>query len=376
MTIWLWIGFVALIFALMALDLGVLNRKDHVIGAREALIWTLFWIGLSLAFNVLVYFMYEGHWLGIGIVEGKEALLELPKGAQILPPIPEGDGSISYRVPGSVAALEFLTGYLIEKSLSLDNIFVIALIFRFFNVPMQFQHRVLFWGIVGALVMRGAMIGAGVALIQRFSWAIYVFGGFLVLTAIKMLVSPDVEPDLENMRLVKLARRLYPVSTELDGHRFFTRIPNGRRAMTPLFLVLLIVESSDVLFAVDSIPAIFAVTRDPFIVFTSNIFAILGLRSLYFALAQLLHKFHYLQLSLVVILAYVGVKMLLSHHFPIPAWVSLCVITGVLLLGVVGSLLRARFHKPDDDDPDAGKPDAGKPDAEGEELDSDGKPDA
>ncbi len=355
MTVWLWVGFVALIFALMALDLGVLNRKDHVIGAREALIWTLFWIGLSLAFNVLVYFMYEGHWLGIGIHEGPDALLELPKGAAIPPPIPTGDAQISVRIPGSVAALEFLTGYLVEKSLSLDNIFVIALIFRYFNVPMNLQHRVLFWGIVGALVMRGAMIGAGVALIQKFSWAIYVFGGFLVLTAIKMLVSPDVEPDLENMRLVKLVRRLYPVSTELDGNRFLTRL-NGKRAMTPLFLVLLIVESSDVLFAVDSIPAIFAVTRDPFIVFTSNIFAILGLRSLYFALAQLLHKFHYLQLSLVVILAYVGVKMLLSHHFPIPAWISLCVIAGVLTLGVVGSLLRARYVKPEEPDELEGPP--------------------
>jgi tellurite resistance protein TerC len=351
MTIWLWVGFVLLIFALMALDLGVLNRKDHVIGAREALVWTLFWIGLSLAFNVLVYFMYEGHWLGIGVHEGAEALLELPKGSQIPPPIPAGEASVSVRIPGSVAALEFLTGYLVEKSLSLDNIFVIALIFRYFNIPMNLQHRVLFWGIVGALVMRGAMIGAGVALIQRFSWAIYVFGGFLVLTAIKMLVSPDVEPDLKNMRLVRLVRRLYPISTELEGNHFFTRMADGRRAMTPLFLVLLIVESSDVLFAVDSIPAIFAVTRDPFIVFTSNIFAILGLRSLYFALAQLLHKFHYLQLSLVVILAYVGVKMLVSHHFPIPAWISLCVISGVLALGVVGSLIRSRLKARD---PEAG----------------------
>jgi tellurite resistance protein TerC len=340
MTACLWVGFVALIFALMALDLGVLNRKDHVIGAREALLWTLFWIVLSLVFNVVVYFMYNGHWLGIGIYEGTEALFELPKGIQVPALDRAGDVSISIRISGSVAALEFLTGYLVEKSLSLDNIFVIALIFRYFNIPMNLQHRVLFWGIVGALLLRGAMIGAGVALIQKFSWAIYVFGGFLILTAIKVLVSPEVEPDLENKRIVRVARRLFPVSTELDGNRFFTRL-DGRRAITPLFLVLLIVESTDVLFAVDSIPAIFAVTRDPFIVFTSNIFAILGLRSLYFALAQLLHKFHYLQLSLVVILAYVGVKMLLSHHYPIPAWISLSVIAGVLLVGVLASVVRA-----------------------------------
>jgi tellurite resistance protein TerC len=343
MTVWLWVAFVALIIALMALDLGVLNRKDHVVGAREALIWTLFWIGLSLLFAVLVYFMYEGHWLGIGVYEGHEALTELPKGMAIPPPLPAGNASLSYRVPGSTAVLEYLTGYLVEKSLSLDNIFVIALIFRFFKIPLLYQHRVLFWGIVGALVMRGAMIGAGVALIQRFAWAIYVFGGFLLLTAIKMLVSPDIEPDLENMRLVRWLRKLFSISTKLDGNHFLTRI-DGKRALTPLFLVLVVVESTDVLFAVDSIPAIFAITRDPFIVFTSNIFAILGLRSLYFALAQLLHKFHYLQLSLVVILAYVGVKMLLSHHFPIPALVSLSAIAGVLALGVIASVIRARIR--------------------------------
>jgi tellurite resistance protein TerC len=253
-----------------------------------------------------------------------------------------------------VAALEYLTGYLLEKSLSLDNIFVIALVFRHFQVPLKFQHRVLFWGIAGALVMRGAMIGAGVVLIQRFSFTVYVFGGFLIFTAVRMMVSPDHAPDLEKSRLLRLARRLYPVSAGFQGHSFFTRV-EGRRAITPLFLVLLIVEGSDAIFAVDSIPAIFAVTQDPFIVFTSNIFAILGLRSLYFALAQLLHRFHYLQVALVVILAYVGVKMILSHHLPVPAWISLAVVGGALALAIVASVVRDRRTDrtvpPSDQDP-------------------------
>jgi tellurite resistance protein TerC len=316
MTLWIWIAFIAMILLLLTLDLLVLNRQDHVIGAREALFWTAFWIGLAGVFNVAVYFLYTHHWLGIGTGPGQE-----PSGWK--------------------AAIRFFEGFLIEKSLSLDNIFVIALIFKFFRVPLQFQHRVLFWGILGALILRGVMIGAGVTLVQRFSWAIYVFGGFLILTAVKMLISPDSEPDLENNRLVKIVRRLYPVSPALEGHNFFTRI-NGARAITPLFLVLLLVESSDVIFAVDSIPAIFGITQDPFIIFTSNIFAILGLRSLYFVLAQLLHRFRYLQYSLVVILAYVGIKMILSHHVEIREWISLSVIGGALTVGVVGSLIGSR----------------------------------
>jgi tellurite resistance protein TerC len=320
MTVWLWIGFLLLVLLLLALDLGVLNRHDHVIKTHEALAWTAVWICVSLLFNVAVYFIYDHHLLGIGTQAGAQA-------------------------SGREAAIEYFTGYIIEKSLSLDNIFVIALIFKFFRVPLQFQHRVLFWGIVGALVMRGAMIGAGVALIQKFTWAIYVFGGFLIFTAIKILVSPESgEPNLEKSRIVRLLRRYYPVSPDLDGHAFFTQL-NGRRAITPLFLVLLLVETSDVLFAVDSIPAIFAVTQDPFIVFTSNIFAILGLRSLYFALAQLLHNFHYLQLSLVFILGYVGVKMILSHTVKIPSWITLAVIGGLLSLGIVASIIRTRRRK-------------------------------
>ncbi len=321
MTLWLWLSFIALILLLLALDLGILNRKDHVIKTREALAWTGFWIALSLLFNVVVYFLYEHHVWGIGAALGQAGA-------------------------GREAAIEYFTGYLIEKSLSLDNIFVIALIFKTFNIPLRLQHRVLFWGILGALILRGAMIAAGVALIQEVGWIIYVFGGFLILTAIKMLFVPESEPNLEHSRLVRLTRRLYPVSPELSGHDFFTHY-QGRRAVTPLFLVLLLVESSDVLFAVDSIPAIFAVTRDPFIVFTSNIFAILGLRSLYFALAQLLHQFHYLSLSLVVILAFVGVKMLLTHTWHIPAWISLIVIVGVLTVGVLSSIIRARWVHPE-----------------------------
>jgi tellurite resistance protein TerC len=327
MTVWLWIGFLLLIFMLLALDLGVMNRKDHVIGTREALAWTVIWISVALLFNVGVYFIYKHHLLGIGTFPGIKA-------------------------SGQEAAIEYFTGYIIEKSLSLDNIFVIALIFKYFAIPLLYQHRVLFWGILGALILRGAMILAGVALIQKFSWMIYVFGGLLLLTAIKMLVSPETDPDLENSRVVKIVRRLYPVSPKLMGNAFFSRI-DGKKAMTPLFLVLLLVETSDVVFAVDSIPAIFAVTQDPFIVFTSNIFAILGLRSLYFALAQLLNKFHYLQLSLVFILAYVGIKMLLSHHFDVPAWVTLSIIGGLLSVGVLASLLRAKYSKSSDDDPES-----------------------
>jgi tellurite resistance protein TerC len=347
MTAWLWIGFIVMVVLLLALDLGVLNRKDHVIGAREALLWTGFWVLLALVFDVAVYFIYENHWLGVGIIEGGEQqLIELPLSVRSLAGHLSEDLDVSYRVSGEVAAVEYLTGYLIEKSLSLDNIFVIALIFRHFAVRPEYQHRVLFWGIVGALIMRGAMIGAGVVLIQRFFWTVYVFGGFLILTAIRMAVVPETDPDLEKSKLVRLVRRIFPVTTESRGHAFFLRVPVSggavRWAVTPLFLVLVVVELSDVLFAVDSIPAIFAITRDPFIVFTSNIFALLGLRSLFFAVAQLLRSFHYLQHCLVVILGYVGVKMILSHHLRIPPWTSLAVIGGLLLAGVVASLARSR----------------------------------
>jgi tellurite resistance protein TerC len=315
--IWLWISFIALVLALLALDLGVFNRKAHAITVREALLWTAFWIALSLLFNVALFFMYTHHWFGLGLMPG-------------------------HTQTAHAAALQFFTGYIIEKSLSLDNIFIIALIFNYFHVPLEYQHRTLFWGILGALVLRGAMIGAGAALIHRFSWTIYVFGCLLLLTALKMLVSKheNVEPDKNP--LVRLARRVYPVTPRFEREHFFARLPEGRRAITPLFLVLLVIESSDVMFAVDSIPAIFAVTRDPFLVFTSNVFAILGLRSLYFALAAVMDKFYYLKTSLVFLLAFVGVKMLASHSFPIPTLVSLAVIVAILGAGVAASVVRAK----------------------------------
>lgn len=322
MTAWLWVAFIGLILGLLALDLGVLNRKAHVIGTREALWWTAFWIALALLFNGVIYFIYEYHWLGIG-------------------------ENIREPLTGSDAALKYFTGYVVEKSLSLDNIFVIALIFNYFAVPQIYQHRVLFWGILGALLMRGVMIALGVALIRRFDWVIYVFGGLLIATAIKMLVTREDKIEPDRNPFVRLARRLYPVTSDFQGMHFFSWI-DGRRAVTPLFLVLLVVESTDVLFAVDSIPAIFAITTDPFIVFTSNVFAILGLRSLYFALAAVMDKFRYLKVSLMLVLVYVGVKMLLSHHHPIPTPISLGVIAGILATGIVSSILMPPREPPDE----------------------------
>ncbi|MGR0480056.1 MAG: TerC family protein [Candidatus Electronema sp. V4] len=311
-----WFLFILLILSLLFLDLGVFHKQNKVISAKEALLWTMFWVVLALLFNVFIFYAYSRNWLGIGL--GEHALKS-----------------------GKDAALKFFTGYIIEKSLSLDNIFVIAMIFSYFKVEGKYQHRVLFWGILGALVMRGAMILAGTALIQAFDWMIYVFGGFLILTAGKMLFSGDEEIEPEKNILIRVARKLFPVSPNFEGEKFFT-VLNGRKAVTPMFLVLLIVESTDVLFAVDSIPAIFAVTTDPFIVFTSNVFAILGLRSLYFALAAMIDQFRYLKLSLVVVLAYVGVKMIVSHHYPIPTGLSLGLIAGILCAGVIASLLASR----------------------------------
>lgn len=316
MTLWIWLGFLAFILLMLGLDLGVFHRQAHQIKTREALSWSLIWVSLALAFNWVLFHMYSHHWLGIGIHFG-------------------------HKLAGHDAALQFFTGYIIEKSLSLDNIFVIALIFSYFRVPLQYQHRVLFWGILGALVMRGIMIAAGAILITRFSWMVYVFGTLLIFTAIKMLV--DRHDNLEPQRnpLIKLARRFLPVTKTFHRDHFFIKF-NHRRAMTPLFLVLLVIESSDVMFAIDSIPAIFAVTKDPFIVFTSNIFAILGLRSLFFVLASVMEKFRYLKISLVFVLAYVGVKMLLSHYYPIPVMFSLATIGGILLVGMLASIYAQR----------------------------------
>ncbi|MBE0541876.1 MAG: TerC family protein [Verrucomicrobia bacterium] len=300
-TLWLWIGFTVFVLAMLALDLGVFHRKAHAVSLRESLAWTAVWVALALLFNA-------GVW----------------------------------HYAGSQKALEFFAGYLIEKSLSVDNIFVFALLFSYFAVPLKYQHKVLFWGILGALVMRAVMIGAGVALITRFTWIIYVFGAFLILTGIKMIVKREEEIHPERNPVVKWFKNLMPVTSDYREDRFFVR-ENGIRMATPLFVVLLLVEFTDLIFAVDSIPAIFAVTTDPFIVYTSNVFAILGLRSLYFALAGVMDKFHYLKIGLGVVLAFVGVKMLLSHSpYKIDTFISLGVILTVLAVSVVASWLRPR----------------------------------
>jgi tellurite resistance protein TerC len=305
-----------MVLALLALDLGVLQRKAHVISAKEALGWTAFWIALAFAFNGLLYVMYEHHWFGIGQTTG-------------------------HPLGGRQAALQFLTAYLVEKSLSLDNIFVIAMIFGYLKVPELYQHRVLFWGILGALIMRGTMIGAGLALMNSLSWMIYVFGALLLITAFKMLLSREEEVELEKNLFVRMMRKLFPVTDGYREQHFFVR-EAGRRAITPLGLAVVLVESTDIMFAVDSIPAVFAVTQDPFIVFTSNVFAILGLRSLYFALAAVMHKFTYLKASLVFLLVFIGLKMLASRHYHVPAGTSLVMIGGILLIGVLTSLLVPR----------------------------------
>ncbi len=313
MEILIWSGFLLLVCGILALDLGVLNKNDHVIGFREALRWTGVWVTVSMLFMVAVYFLYGNHVGGLGL--GPEPL------------------------DGGSAAVLYLTGYLVEYSLSVDNIFVIALIIAAFRVPRLYQHRLLFWGILGALVLRGVMIGAGTALIRQFTWMIYVFGGILILSAVKMALSKDDESfDPNDSRIVRWAKRFYPVAPKMDGSRFFVQLDDGRRAMTPLFLVLLLIESTDVLFAVDSIPAVFAVTTDPFLVFTSNIFAIMGLRSLYFALAGMLGRFHHLKHSLVVLMAFIGVKMLASHQVHIAPGVSLGIIALILGAGIGASL--------------------------------------
>lgn len=313
MSVLPWIGFLALVLLLLALDLGVLNRRPHTVTTAQALRNTALWVSLALAFNVSVYFMYEHGWFGIGTRIGQ---------AQT----------------GAQAALQFFTAYVVEESLSVDNLFVMAMIFRYFAVPNAYQHRVLFLGILGALVFRGGFIGAGMAFIHHFTWAIYVFGALLVLTAIKMLLSSEdgLEPDRHP--LVRIVRYLYPMTTEYHGDRFFVRL-SGKRYATPLCLALVLVEGSDIVFAVDSVPAVFGVTRDPFIAFTSNVFAMLGLRSLYFALAAAMHSFRYLKVSLVFILGFVGVKMLLTEVAHIDTLVSLAIIAGLLAAGVVASLL-------------------------------------
>lgn len=309
MPLLVWVGFFTIYLLLLGLDLGVLHRESKVLSVHQALGWTLVWILVALGFSGLVYGLYEYQWFGhmLGAAGGRDAMVQ------------------------------FITGYVLEWSLSVDNIFVIAIIFTYMQVPVLYQYRVLFWGIVGAIVLRGAMIAAGSALIHAFDWMFYVFGAILVVSAARMLKSEDDEYDPGKSVLVRLARRVYPITDKLDGERFFTRI-DGKRAATPLFVTLLFVDLADVVFAVDSIPAIFAVTQDPFIVFTSNAFAILGLRSLYFAVAGLMALFKYLKISLVFILGFVGIKMMLHHHVHISNLLSLAVILACLAAGVLASV--------------------------------------
>jgi TerC family integral membrane protein len=309
--LFLWIAFNVFVLGMLALDLGVFHRKAHAVSIKEASIWSVVWIALAMIFNLGIWFTW-----------------------------------------GPEKALEFLTGYVIEKSLSVDNLFVFLMIFQYFNTPSEYQHRVLFWGILGALILRAIFIAAGAALLSHFHWMIYVFGGFLVVTGIKMFLQGDEKIEPEKNPVVRLFERLVPIIKKYEGQKFFVR-SDGKLHATLLMLVLVVVETTDVIFAVDSIPAIFAVTQDPFIVYTSNVFAILGLRALYFMLAGVMEMFAYLKVGLSFVLCFVGAKMLLVDIYKIPIGVSLAVIGGVLLLSILASLVippkksrEERPHKP------------------------------
>lgn len=348
--LWIWLGFILFVLLLLALDLGVFHRKAHVVRTKEALAWSAVWISLGLAFSVFVYAGYEGHWMGLGVTP--DAV----------------DGRVN---DGASATLKYLTGYVVEKSLSVDNVFVIAIIFAFLRVPALYQHRVLFWGILGALVLRGVMIGVGATLIARFHWVLYLFGVLLILTAVKMLLAKEGHGDPGKNVVVRLCRRLFPVTDRFHGEHFLVRagaaasgepetpdappardeaVERARRGalmLTPLAIALVLVETTDLIFAVDSIPAIFAITADPFLVFTSNVFAILGLRSLYFALAGMIDKFRYLKVSLAAVLGVVGVKMLAIDWLkdavgPRINLYVLGMVLGILAAGVVASHLANR----------------------------------
>jgi tellurite resistance protein TerC len=302
-SIYFWIGFHVFVFIMLALDLGVFHKHTHKVPVKEAIIWSCIWITLALLFDLFIYL----------------------------------DSDF-----GKIKALEFLTGYVIEYSLSVDNIFVFILIFSYFAVKDQYQHKILFWGILGALIMRGIFIFAGVALINRFQWIVIIFGGFLVFTGIRMLFQKEAEVDPEKNAVVKFFRRFLPVTDSLHGDKLIV-MQKRRLYATPLFLVLLIIESSDLIFAVDSIPAILAISKDTFIVYTSNIFAILGLRSLYFAIAGIMGFFRYLKVGLAFVLTFVGVKMLASYfHFEIPIVTSLGIILSILLISILASVVIKR----------------------------------
>lgn len=320
-----WILFFALVFVILALDLGVFNKTPHIISSKEASKWTGIWVTLSFLFSGVIYWLY-----GTDYINNPTALSQTD------------------------AALKFITGYLIELSLSVDNIFVIAVIFASFKIPQKYQHRVLFWGILGAIIFRGLMISFGVIIINKFTWTTYLFGAFLIFTAIKMYFSKE-EDDFEpkDSFVYKTLGKIIPITSEHDKEKFFILNHKGKKAATPLFVALIVIEVMDVLFAVDSVPAILAITSDPFIVFSSNIFAILGLRSMYFFLANMLEKFSYLEYSLIAILTFVGVKMIAHDYIHIPEWASLGFIALALLVGVLYSLHKAKDveeHKPSRDE--------------------------
>lgn len=286
---------------MLSLDLGVFHKKSHKVSIKEASIWSIVWVTLALLFNVFIYFQF-----------------------------------------GELKATEFLTGYLIEKSLSVDNIFIFVIIFGFFHIPEEYQHKVLFCGILGALVMRIIFIFAGVALISQFHWTIYIFGIFLIFTGFKMMAKKDKKLDLEKSKTIKFLKRKFNITNELHGDKFFVKMPDKKRYATPLFLVLILIEITDLIFAVDSIPAILAITQDQFIVYTSNVFAILGLRSLYFALAHIVHRFVYLSYGLALILMFIGTKMTIVDLYKIPTYISLIIIAVIITASIVLSLLKKK----------------------------------
>ncbi|WP_409417096.1 TerC family protein [Flavobacterium sp. PS2] len=305
-----WILFLIAIVLILALDLGVFNKTPHIISTKEASRWTLIWVSVSFLFSGVIYWLY-----GTDYIENPDGLKP------------------------AAAAIKFITGYLIELSLSVDNIFVIAIIFASFKIPQKYQHRVLFWGILGAVIFRGLMIFFGVMLINKFTWTTYVFGAFLLLTAMKMLFSgkeEDFHP--KDSFIYKVLGKVIPITSHMEHEKFFTLTEKGKKAATPLFVALIVIEFMDVLFAIDSVPAILAITKDPFLVFSSNIFAILGLRSMYFFLANMLAKFSYLEYSLIAILSFVGLKMLLHDYIEVPEWGSLTFIGLSLIIGIIVSL--------------------------------------
>ncbi|WP_419214283.1 TerC family protein [Maribacter sp. X9] len=303
-----WIVFIAFVLLFLALDLGVFHKNEHVIKSKEAGIWTAVWMGIAFSFSGIIYWLFSAE------------IIANPTGL----------------TPNN-AVLKYITGYLIELSLSVDNVFVIAVIFSSFKIPALYQHRVLFWGILGAIVFRALMIFFGVALITKFEWIIYIFGIFLLYTAFKMLKDDEDNFDPKNSFVFKQIKKVYPVTSKIQGHDFFVK-RMGVKAATPLFVALIVIELTDILFALDSIPAILAITANPFIVFSSNILAILGLRSMYFLISRMLEKFRFINYSLVVILAFVGLKMLFSHYVELPEWVSLAVISLSLVSGVLASI--------------------------------------